>query len=76
MTTLTRCDSPTGIVTNRAEHLSGLKDHISEGFWFTITLILFMVMGPFSAPVALMAIFTLDADARGTSEPESIDDMA
>lgn len=43
----------------------------SEVCWFLTSLVLFMVLGPFAAPVALFAIFRLDSDQCGLVEPES-----
>jgi hypothetical protein len=42
-----------------------------EVFWFLVSFGLFLVLGPFAAPVALIAIFSLEGDERGATEPES-----
>lgn len=72
------------IEQKRVLHLSqvnfGLKgiswSALSEKFWFSVSLALFMVLGPFAAPIALFALFNLDATERGASEPEALDNMA
>lgn len=43
---------------------------LSELFWGVICLMLFMILGPFSAPVALIAVFSLRGEERGTKKPE------
>ncbi len=44
---------------------------LTEGFWFTLSLLLFVILGPFSAIPAFMAVMSLgnNEDAR---EPEAI----
>lgn len=49
---------------------------LSEKFWLGLSLILFMVLGPFAAPIALGALFTIDPAERGSEEPELLDDLA
>jgi hypothetical protein len=46
---------------------------LSETFWFLTSLLLFMVLGPFAAPFALYAIFSIDQDHRGWREPEAVE---
>lgn len=46
---------------------------LSEVLWGLLCLMLFMVLGPFSAPVALIALFSLRGDERGTIEPELLE---
>ena len=45
------------------------SEQLSEGFWFTAAFILFLLLGPFAAPIAIIAVFSL---TRNTSmaEPE------
>jgi hypothetical protein len=72
------------IEEKRVLHLSqvhfGLKgiswSALSEKFWFSVSLALFMVLGPFAAPIALFTLFNLDAAERGVAEPEALEDMA
>ena len=73
MTTISRCGSPLPAVTSRAVSFSSLWGRLAEAFWFTLALTLFMVLGPFAAPVALMAIFGLDPCHRGDMEPEPVE---
>ena len=51
----------------------GLLPVLSELFWGLLCLMLFMKLGPFSAPVALIAVFSLHGEARGSAEPESLE---
>lgn len=46
---------------------------LSEAFWFLISLMLFMILGPFAAPFALYGIFSIDREHRGWREPESVE---
>jgi hypothetical protein len=50
-----------------------IKNHseqLSEGFWFTAAFILFLLLGPFSAPIAVIAIFSLRKNKGSMVEPE------
>ncbi|PLX47802.1 MAG: hypothetical protein C0613_12780 [Desulfobulbaceae bacterium] len=38
--------------------------HLSEAFWFTTSLVLFLVLGPFSAIVALIGLGSLATKGR------------
>ena len=49
---------------------------LGEKFWFGVSLFLFMVLGPFAAPIALLTLFTLDPVEGGAAEPEMLDDPA
>jgi hypothetical protein len=49
-----------------------LTEHVSEWFWFLLSFTLFVVLGPFSAPIALIAIFKLGLEDNDHREPESI----
>ncbi len=46
---------------------------ISEIFWFVVSLALFMVLGPFAAPIALVAVMTCQSreEREELPEPES-----
>jgi len=46
------------------------QSKVAEACWFVLTLVLFVIMGPFAAPVALFAVLGLPAEQRGESEPE------
>ena len=45
---------------------------VSEWFWFSLSFILFIVLGPFSAPVALIVLARLGMEENSWQEPESI----
>ena len=47
------------------------RRQMAEGCWCSVALILFLLLGPFAAPIVVMAIFNLPAEERGTSEPET-----
>ena len=51
-----------------SERLKGM----SEGFWFVTTLLLFLVMGPFSALAAVIGVFSVIPNAENAREPEAI----
>ena len=52
------------------------KSKVAENFWCALTLMLFVVMGSFAAPVALFAILGLPSELRGESEPELLSESA
>ena len=52
--------------------LLSLTEQVSEWFWFLLSFVLFVVLGPFSAPIALIAIFKLGLEDNDQTEPESI----
>jgi len=35
----------------------GLLDKLSLCFWFSLCFVLFLILGPFSAPIVLIALF-------------------
>ena len=47
---------------------------ISEVFWFVFCLVLFMILGPFAAPIALIAVMTCQSreEREELPEPESV----
>lgn len=55
----------------KAQQLRDLFPAFSEIFWFMLSLLLFMVLGPFAAPIALIAVFNVDSEHRGWAEPEA-----
>lgn len=71
MMTITECLENGLVVRDRKRTLQAALSRISEVFWFSVSLLLFMILGPFAAPVALAAIFGLDSSYRGQAEPES-----
>lgn len=44
----------------------------SGWFWFLLSLTLFVVLGPFAAPVALIALVNLGLQDNDLQEPESV----
>ncbi len=52
--------------------LWSLAEQVSEWFWFLLSFTLFVVLGPFSAPIALIAIFKLGLEDNDHQEPKSI----
>lgn len=52
--------------------LWSMAEQASEWFWFLLSFALFVVLGPFSAPIALIAIFKLGLEDNDHPEPESI----
>ncbi len=53
-------------------NLLGLYEKMSEWFWFVLCFFLFVALGPFSAPVALIALYQVSKEVEGQQEPESI----
>ena len=49
-------------------------DRAGECFWFSLCLILFMLLGPFSAPIVLGYIFFGKLNDHAQSEPEPVSD--
>lgn len=49
-----------------------LVEHVSEWFWFVLSFVLFVALGPFSAPIALIALVKLGMEDNDHREPESI----
>ncbi len=47
-------------------------ERVSECSWFLLSLILFVVLGPFSGPVALIVLCKLGLEESVRAEPESI----
>jgi len=43
---------------------------LSESFWFSTSLVLFIAMGPFAAIPALIAVFSLVGKQKEQVEPE------
>ena len=50
------------------------RENLGESFWFTVCFVLFLILGPFAAPIVLCFMFsnnTLDCQMQ---EPESAND--
>ncbi|MBC8209311.1 MAG: hypothetical protein H8E79_09130 [Desulfobulbaceae bacterium] len=52
------------------EFISQHGKQISEGFWFILALTLFVFLGPFAAPIAIIAIYSLRQSQGEAPEPE------
>ncbi len=48
------------------------REKIAEGFWFTLCLTLFLILGPFSAPIVLAFLFFNNDLNNEMQEPESL----
>ncbi len=55
-----------------AKGLKTWKERTSECFWFLLSLVLFVVLGPFSGPVALIVLCRLGLEESVHTEPEPI----
>jgi hypothetical protein len=51
---------------------SNWKEKVSEGFWGTFCLILFLILGPFSAPIVLAFMFSKHARNENAVEPDPV----
>lgn len=60
------------ITRGNLQLLAGLRDKIVEGFWFSLCLLLFVILGPFSAPIVLAYLFFNDHLSGEMQEPESL----
>ena len=47
-------------------------EKLSEGFWCSLCLLLFMALGPFSAPIVLGYIFFGKISDKALSEPDPV----
>lgn len=47
-------------------------ERLREYFWFLLSLVLFIVLGPFSGPIALIVLCKLGLEENTHAEPESI----
>lgn len=45
---------------------------VSEGLWFCLSLMLFIVLGPFCGPVVLMVLARLGMEEHTCQEPQSV----
>jgi len=64
----------TGVeLREKVRQLRQIVPALSEVFWFLTSLVLFMILGPFAAPFALYAIFSIDKEHRGWREPEAVE---
>lgn len=56
------------VITKLAARMSQL----SEAFWFTLSLCLFLVMGPFSVFAVIIGLHTLATQGQKQNEPEPV----
>ena len=50
------------------------QERVSSVFWFSVCLVLFMVLGPFAAPIALGFLFSKHMLNEEMTEPESLNE--
>ena len=48
------------------------RERAVEIFWFSVCLVLFMILGPFAAPIAVCFMFSNKALGDDAREPESL----
>lgn len=53
-------------------HRASCLAQCSEWFWFCLSLLLFIILGPFSAPVAVVVVVRLGMAGDPCQEPESL----
>lgn len=49
-----------------------ILDKIAEVFWFFLSLSLFVILGPFSAPIALIVLLQLGFEERDQELPNPV----
>lgn len=69
MTTATS-KSKSMTIRNIPQMLRTHSEQLSEGFWFTASLALFLLLGPFAAPIVLVALYNLRHTEMELTEPE------
>ena len=55
-----------------SQESSNWKEKLSEGFWCSLCLILFLILGPFSAPIVLAFMFSKHVINADAVEPDQI----
>jgi hypothetical protein len=53
-------------------NLTGMWEKLGGIVWFLLSLILFVVLGPFSAPIVLIALLQLGCEDSDHASPKSI----
>ena len=53
---------------------AGRLERISEGFWFLVCLVLFMILGPFAGPIALVFMLSNRVHESEMQEPELLNE--
>lgn len=44
----------------------------SEGFWFTLSFLLFIILGPFATPIVLVVLYLLAKEDTDIKAPEQL----
>lgn len=52
------------------------REKLGEGFWFTVCFVLFLILGPFAAPIVLCFMFSNNTLNCEMQEPESGNESA
>ena len=60
------------VTENEWQSLLQGMERLSEWFWFLLSFLLFIVLGPFSAPIVLIALIKLGLEDNDHPEPQSI----
>lgn len=68
LSTHQRKNEKKSIVTKLADRMSQL----SEAFWFTLSLCLFIIMGPFSIFAVIIGLHSLATKNAKQNEPEAV----
>ncbi|SDO87755.1 hypothetical protein [Desulforhopalus singaporensis] len=53
-------------------NLATLNEKIMGLFWFVLCLGLFVILGPFSGPVAIVALYRISRETGDQPEPQSV----
>lgn len=63
-------------MSSQSNHISfnliGVWERISGIIWFLLSLVLFVVLGPFSAPIVLIALLQLGCEDSDQVAPKSV----
>ncbi len=70
MSALTNISKKLHLDDGRKSNFLARGEALSEGFWFTLSFLLFVVLGPFSAIPAFLAIMSL-GNREDMDEPEA-----
>ncbi len=70
MSALTNISKKLHLGNGRKSSFLTPSEILSEGFWFTLSFLLFVVLGPFSAIPAFMAVMSLGG-SEDMDEPET-----
>lgn len=52
-------------------NFTGIWERLSGIIWFLLSLVLFVVLGPFSAPIVLIALLQLGCEDSDQASPKS-----